>query len=350
MARMRYTILGRSGLRVSELCLGTMTFGEDWGFGAPPAECRRQWDAFVAAGGNFIDTANLYTNGSSEKIVGELIAADRERVVLATKYALMTRPGDPNSAGSHRKNLVQAVEASLRRLGTPYIDLLWLHAWDATTPPVEVMRALDDLVRTGKVLHVGASDTPAWVVAQCNTIAELRGWTPFVSIQIEYSLIERTVERELVPMARAYDLPICAWGAIGGGVLSGKYSRGGDTRPADSRRVDGNQRRINERSLAVARTVDAIADELDVPSTTVALAWVRAQGNVIPIVGARTTAQLADSLRSTELTLSPAQLARLDEVSRVPLGFPHDFMHLDHVRRNVWSDQLDRLDWIRRER
>jgi len=350
MPRMRYTILGRSGLRVSELCLGTMTFGEDWGFGAPPDECRRQYDAFVEAGGNFLDTANLYTNGTSEKIVGELIARDRERVVLATKYALAMRPGDPKGAGNHKKNLVQSVEASLRRLDTPYIDLLWLHAWDATTPPVEVMRALDDLVRAGKVLHVGASNTPAWIVAQCNTLAELRGWTPFVSIQIEYSLIERTVERELVPMARAYDLPICAWGAIGGGVLSGKYSRSPDGRPADSRRVDGNQRRINERSLTIARAVDGVAAELDLPPTTVAIAWLRQQGGVIPIVGARTAVQLADSLRAAEVTLTPEQLARLDAVSRVALGFPYDHVRSDSSRRALWSDQVDRLDLIRRER
>jgi aryl-alcohol dehydrogenase-like predicted oxidoreductase len=347
---MRYTILGRSGLKVSQLCLGTMTFGEDWGFGAPPDECRRQWDAFTAAGGNFVDTANIYTNGSSEKIVADLIAADRDRVVLATKYALMTRPGDANSAGPHRKNLVQSVEASLRRLKTPYIDLLWVHAWDFTTPAVEVMRALDDLVRSGKVLHLGASNTPAWIVAHANAVAEQRGWTPFVSIQIEYSLLERTVERELAPMARALDLPICAWSALAGGILTGKYTRGADRRPIDSRRVDANQHRLDERSLAIARTVDAIADELDVSSTMVALAWVRQQGQVIPIVGARTAAQLTESLRSAELTLGPAHLARLDEASRVPLGFPHDYLKLDHVRRDVWSDQVDRLDWIRRER
>ncbi len=339
MTTLRYRLLGRSGLRVSELALGTMTFGDDWGWGAPPDEARRQFEAYRAAGGNFIDTACNYTNGSSEKIVGELIKADRESIVLATKYTLGWRPGDPNGAGNHRKNMVQSVEASLKRLGTGCIDLLWLHAWDDTTPPAEVMRALDDLVRSGKVLHVGVSDTPAWVVSHANTLADLRGWSPFVALQIEYSLIQRTVERDLTPMALAFDLAVCGWGAIGGGLLSGKYTRGG---VSDAKR--DTTARQTERNLSIARTVDSVADELGVTSTQVAVAWVRQQpGTVIPIVGARTAAQLDDSLRAAALTLPPEALARLDAASAIELGFPHEFLKIDFVRRLVRGDTVDRI-------
>ena len=222
---MRYKLLGNSGLRVSELCLGTMTFGEEWGWGASKSECRKMFDMFVEAGGNFIDTANRYTEGTSEKFVGEFISDMREQIVLATKYTLYTKQGDPNAAGNHRKNMVQALENSLRRLKTDYIDLYWVHAYDYMTPVEEMMRALDDMVRAGKVLYIGVSDTPAWVVSQANTMAQLRGWTPFSALQIEYSLIARTPERDLLPMARAFDLAVTPWGAIGGGVLTGKYNK-----------------------------------------------------------------------------------------------------------------------------
>ncbi|MFC1662135.1 aldo/keto reductase, partial [Gemmatimonadota bacterium] len=179
---MRYKLLGRSGLRVSELGLGTMTFGEEWGWGASKKESQRIFDAYATAGGNFVDTANRYTEGTSERFVGEFVAADRGHFVVATKYTLFNREGDPNAAGNHRKNMVQSLEASLRRLKTDYIDLLWVHAWDFMTPVDEVMRGLDDLVRAGKVLYVGISDTPAWIVSQANTLADLRGWTPFVAL------------------------------------------------------------------------------------------------------------------------------------------------------------------------
>lgn len=339
MTSLRYKLLGRSGLRVSELALGTMTFGDDWGWGAPPEEARRQYERFREAGGNFVDTANNYTNGSAEKIVGALVASERGAIVLASKYTIAWRPGDPNAAGNHRKNMVQSVEASLKRLGTDYLDLLWLHAWDDTVPPAEVMRALDDLVRAGKVLHVGVSDTPAWVVAHANTLALLRGWSPFVALQIEYSLLQRTVERELTPMAQAFQLPVCAWGALGGGVLTGKYTRGGTP---DAKR-DTSARR-SERNLAIARTVDAVADKLGTSSTRVAIAWLRQQpGTVIPIVGARTVAQLDDALGAVTLTLPAEALAELDAVSAVELGFPHQFLQQSYVRKLVGGDTLDRL-------
>ena len=218
---MRYKLLGKSGLRVSELVLGTMTFGEDWGWGASQEVSRQMFDAYANAGGNFIDTANRYTNGTSERFVGDFIAADREHFVVATKYTLMTRSGDPNAAGNQRKNMVQALEASLKRLRTDYVDLFWVHAWDFLTPVEEVMRGLDDLVRAGKVLYVGISDTPAWVVAQANTLADLRGWSRFVGLQLRYSLADRAAERDLLPMARALDIGVMAWSEVGAGRLTG---------------------------------------------------------------------------------------------------------------------------------
>ncbi|MDJ0854760.1 MAG: aldo/keto reductase, partial [Desulfobacterales bacterium] len=211
---MRYRLLGHSGLRVSELCLGAMTFGDDRGWGASPAESRRIFDAFAEAGGNFIDTADIYTAGTSEKLVGEFVAGDRERFVLATKYSNSAPVGDPNAAGNHRKNMVQSLEASLKRMQLDYIDLYWLHAWDFMTPVEEVMRAFDDLVRAGKILYAGISDTPAWIVSRADALADFRGWSRFVAIQVEYSLVERTVERELLPMAKALDLGVTAWSPL----------------------------------------------------------------------------------------------------------------------------------------
>ena len=219
---MKYKLLGRSGLRVSELALGTMTFGETWGWGASKKVSQQLFDTYAEAGGNFIDTANRYTDGTAEEYVGDFIAADRDHFVVATKYTLFDREGDPNFSGNHRKNMVRSLEASLRRLKTDYVDLFYVHAWDFTTPVEEVMRSLDDLVRAGKVLYVAISDTPAWIVAQANTLADLRGWSPFVGLQLRYSLIDRAAERDLLPMARALDLGVLAWSVLGAGVLTGK--------------------------------------------------------------------------------------------------------------------------------
>ncbi len=223
---MQYRLLGRSGLRVSELCLGTMTFGEDWGWGANQKESREIFDLYAQAGGNFIDTADGYTNGTSEKLVGEFVRAERDRWVVATKYSFNSRPGDPNGGGNHRKHMVEALEGSLKRLGIDYVDLYIVHAWDELTPIEEVMRGLDDLVRAGKILYVGVSNLPAWLIASANVMAELRGWTPFINLQLEYSLIERTPERELLPMARTHDIGVTAWSPLASGILSGKYTSG----------------------------------------------------------------------------------------------------------------------------
>src|ERR1700686_3090467 len=228
---MKYRLLGNSGLRVSEAALGTMTFGDDWGWGTAKDEARKVYGAFRDAGGNFIDTANIYTNGTSESFLGDFMEGHRPSVVLATKYTNAFPGTDPNAAGNQRKNMMQAVEASLKRLKTDYIDLYWVHIWDQITPVEEVMRGLDDLVRAGKVLYTGISDAPAWWIAQANTLAQLRGWSPFVGLQIEYSLIERSVERELIPMAKALNLGLTAWSPLSGGVLTGKYHGHGSSEP-----------------------------------------------------------------------------------------------------------------------
>src|SRR5258706_9153661 len=220
---MRYRLLGNSGLRVSEAALGTMTFGEEWGWGTAKDELRKVYDAYREAGGNFIVTTNFYTNGTSESFLGEFMKDHRQSMVLATKYSNAAPGTDPNAAGNHRKNMMQAVEASLRRLQTDYIDLYWVPIWDQITPVEEVMRGLDDLVRQGKVLYGGISDAPAWWIAQANTLAQLRGSSPFTGLQVEYSLIERTVERELVPTAKALNLGFTAWSPLARGMLTGKY-------------------------------------------------------------------------------------------------------------------------------
>jgi aryl-alcohol dehydrogenase-like predicted oxidoreductase len=319
---MRYRTLGRSGLRVADAFLGTMTFGANWGWGAPIEECRRLLDAYAEAGGNVIDTANNYTDGNSERIVGELLGSDRDQYVLSTKYTLSLDRADANASGNHRKSLTRSLEQSLTRLRTDRIDLFWVHIWDPRTPIEETMRALDDAVRAGKVLYVGISDAPAWVVARANTIAELRGWSPFVGLQIPYSLVQREVERDLLPMADALGLSIAAWSPLAGGILSGKFSRG--IEPGDTR-VDASK--IAERDLGIARVVDAVADELGVSSSQVALAWTRARRpSVHPIIGARKLDQLTDNLAAVDLVLPEEALTRLDEASAIELGFPHDFI------------------------
>lgn len=324
---MRYKLLGRSGLRVSELALGTMTFGEEWGWGASKEESQKIFEAFANAGGNFIDTANRYTEGTSERFVGEFVASDREHFIVATKYTLKMRDGDPNFSGNHRKNMVQSLEASLRRLNLDYVDLFWLHAWDFTTPIDEVMRGLDDLVRQGKVLYIGISDTPAWVVSWANAVADLRGWTPFVGLQIQYSLIDRDPERDLLPMARTLDLGVTPWGILGSGVLTGKYNNNQSTEGRAARWGD-----IPERSLAIAREVGRVAEEIGCSSSQVAIAWVHQQAGVmVPLLGARTLNQLQDNLGALNVKLSDDHLARLDSVSKIELGFPHSFLTNDNI-------------------
>jgi aryl-alcohol dehydrogenase-like predicted oxidoreductase len=340
---MKYRVLGRSGLKVSEICLGTMTFGEDWGYGASQEESRKQFDLFAEAGGNFLDTANVYTKGTSERYVGEFVKSDRDKFVVATKYSIATRFDDINAWGNSRKNLVQSVEASLRRLDLDRIDLYWVHVADPLTPPDELMRGLDDVVRAGKVIYIGVSDTPAWQVSRANTLAELQGWSRFVGLQIEYSLIERTPERDLLPMAASLGLAVTPWGPIGGGVLSGKYSSGWET--PDSKRVAANKHRFSDRNMKIAGEVSAVAKELGRSSAQVAIAWVMGRGahGTIPIVGARTRAQLEDSLGAIDTVLTPEMLARLDAISKIELGFPHDFLARPSMARPLHGDFGDKL-------
>ncbi len=347
---MRYKLLGTSGLRVSEVCLGCMTLGEAWGSGADAAASRQILETFAAAGGNFLDTANVYTDGQSEEILGDFLAADRDRFVVASKYTLSTRADDPNAGGMHRKNLVRSLEASLRRLRTDHLDVLWVHAWDGRTDPAALMRALDDQVRLGKVLHVAISDTPAWQVARASTLAEARGWTPFCALQLKYSLLERTPERDLLPMAAELGLAVTAWGALGGGQLSGKYlgERPGDRHQAaavDTRR-QGIDAQVDDRAERITRELLAVAAECGATPAQTALAWVRSRPGpaLIPLVGARTAAQLQDNLGCLDVTLSEAQRQRLDAVSEPELGFPHAFLQKDSVRRLIAGDHADTID------
>ena len=343
---LRYKLLGRSGLRVSEICLGTMSFGDQWGFGADEKTSHQVMDAYAEAGGNFLDTANKYHGGQTEEIVGRWLEGKRHQNVVATKYTLNMDPNDPNTAGNHRKNLARSVEKSLQRLRTDYIDLLWVHAWDDQTPMDETLRALDDMVRAGKVLYIGISDTPAWVVSASNTMAELRGWTQYVGLQIEYSLLERTPERDLLPMAEHYDQSVLAWAPLGGGVLTGKYTRGGGA-DIDSLRSAGNEGRgrTSEQSLAIARAVDTIADELGASSAQVATAWVQSRGyNYIPIVGARKVSQITDSIGASTVKLEDSHLSTLEELSRVEMGFPQNFLSIPYVQDLVLSEQRERID------
>lgn len=329
LTTMQYHPLGTSGLRVSELFLGTMTFGEDWGWGASPEACRAMFDAYAEAGGNVIDTAINYTNGASERIVGDLLKAERDRFVLSTKYTLTTDPTDPNAAGNHRKNLTRSLDASLARLGTDRIDLYWVHIWDPLTPIDETMRALDDAVRAGTILYVGISDAPAWVVARANTLAQWRDWSPAVALQVPYSLARRDVERELLPMADAFGLSVAAWSPLAGGVLTGKFL---DDSGASEAKARVAADRVSERDRQLATAVRSVATDLGVSAAQVAIAWTmheRGHGGgprVHPIVGARTAEQLQDNLAATSLTLPQTALDALDQASAITLGFPHDFI------------------------
>ena len=342
---MKYRLLGNSGLRVSEASLGTMTFGDDWGWGSAKDEARKIYDAYRAAGGNFIDTANIYTNGTSETLLGDFIHADRDSIVLATKYTNAAPGKDPNAGGNHRKNMMQAIEASLKRLQTHYIDLYWLHIWDQITPVDEVMRGLDDLVRQGKILHAGISDAPAWWISQANTLAMFRGWTPFVGLQIEYSLMERTVERDLIPMAKAMNIGVTAWSPLANGILTGKYHGNGDTKDA---RMSGDMMKgflpKGDRPEKIVAAVKKVSDQLGRGMAQVALAWLSTRAvPIIPILGAKKLAQLQDNLQSLTLSLSPEQVKILDDASAVDMGFPNTFYAIDMVRSFVYGGMRDQI-------
>ncbi len=338
---MHYKLFGHTGLRVSEVCLGTMTFGEDWGMGTTAEESKRIFEAYTQAGGNFIDTANRYTEGSSEKIVGDLIASDRDYFVLASKYSLYDRRNDLNATGNHRKNMMRSVEASLKRLKTDYLDILWLHAWDFTTSVEEVMRGLDDLVGKGKVHYIGISDTPAWIVAQANTLAQLRGWTTFSGLQIEYSLVQRTPERDLIPMAKHFNMSLTPWSPLGAGILTGKYNKG----MIAGGRLSEKSPKYTDKNLSIAHVVTDIAQKIDATPAQVALAWIREKDkNYIPIIGAKREDQIKDSLDYLTTTLPKEEFLRLEEVSEIELGFPHDFLNSDGVKDVVFGGNFNKIE------
>jgi aryl-alcohol dehydrogenase-like predicted oxidoreductase len=334
-------MFGRSGLRVSEMCLGTMLFGDPRGFGTTPEESRRIFDAFAAAGGTFLDTADHYADGASERLLGEFLVGDRDRFVVSTKWSV-SRFGGLQGSGNGRRNMMRAVEDSLRRLGTDRIDLYSLHIWDYATPCEEIMRGLDDLVRAGKVVYVGISDAPAWEVSRANMLADLRGWSPFVGLQIEYSLAERTPERDLLPMAKALGLAVTAWSPLAGGALSGKYGA------AKGRGELGRRSaaQIPERILNIATVLNTVAERTDATAAQVALAWLRhgtTATPIVPIIGARTVEQLQANLGSLDIHLDDQTLRELDEVSAIELGFPHDFLRTDYVRTVLHGGEPDKL-------
>ncbi|MFB8372109.1 aldo/keto reductase [Pseudarthrobacter sp. NPDC055928] len=339
-----YRQLGKSGLRVSPLALGAATFGNEWGWGAEKGEARKIFDHYVEQGGNFIDTAVTYTDGTSERMLGEFSRGARDRLVLATKYSTLRRPDDPNSGGASRKSLFGAVETSLRQLNTDYIDLLYLHVWDSSTPVEEILRGLDDLVRQGKVLYVAISNAPAWQVSRLQTIADLRGWSPLVALQLEYNLIERTGERDLLPMARELGLGAVLWSPLAGGVLTGKYSRA-DLTPQPS---EGESSRrgfnvslggVTERNLAIVEVVKEVASELGCTPAQVGLAWTLQNPDVTaPVIGARTIGQLQENLGALKVDLTSSHVAQLDEASAIDLGFPHAMLASDHIRVQTRGD------------
>lgn len=325
------TLLGRSGLRVSRFCLGTMTFGTEWGWGVDEASSRALLDRYVEAGGNFIDTADIYTNGSSERIVGAWMTerANRDRMVVATKFTFNADKGNANAGGNGRKNLHRALEGSLRRLGTDYVDLYWVHAWDGLTPIEETMRSLDDVVRSGKARYVGFSDVPAWIAARGQTLAQLHAWEPLIALQLEYSLLERNIEREHVPMAQELGLGITPWGPLGIGMLTGKHKQGalpeGEGRAKVFENNPGFAKLFTERSWRIVDVVKGVAHEIGKSPAQVALNWATTQPGVSStIIGATKVGQIDDNLQALAFDIPSALLARLDEVSRPELLHPYN--------------------------
>jgi len=340
---MNYKLFGKSGLRVSELCLGTMGFGTEWKWGCDKDLSKQIFDTYANAGGNFIDTANRYTEGTSEKFVGDFIAKDRDHFVVATKYSLRDRSGDLNFVGNHRKNMMRSVKESLWRLNTDFIDLLWLHAWDSWTPTEEIMKGLEDLITRGMVHYIGISDTPAWIVSQANTMAELRGWNQFIGLQIEYSLIQRTVEAELLPMAKAYGMTVTPWAPLSGGALTGKYLKG------DKGRLPETSGRLGERATTITKKVVEVADQLGVTPSQLAINWTRQHKNqsVIPIVGATKVHQLQDVLDCLKFEIPADAMKQLNEVSKFELPFPQKFLTEPGVLDVLYGGVKDSMKDIR---
>ncbi|MBB6461180.1 aldo/keto reductase [Flammeovirga kamogawensis] len=338
---MRYKLFGKSGLKVSELCLGAMTFGEDWGTGADYNTSKQIFESFAEAGGNFIDTANFYTNGTSEKYLGDFVGAERDKFVLASKYTLIEDSSHPNGTGNSRRNMMRTVEASLKRMNTDYMDVLWVHMWDGTTSVDEILRAMNDLISQGKVGYIGISDTPAWVVSQANTMAILRGWEEFVGLQVEYSLIARDVERELIPMADHFGMSVTTWSPLGAGLLSGKYNKG----MIEGSRLSEKSVKFTPKNIRIAESVVSIAQKLGKSPAQVALNWLRAQNrNIIPILGARKVDQLKDNLNCVDWNLEQLDLDLLEGESAIDLGFPTKFLSEDTAKKYSFGGWYDKID------
>ena len=344
---MKLRLLGSSSLRVTELCLGAMTFGGTAHLYAGEDDCRAVYGAYLTAGGNFIDTADMYGMGESESMLGRFMGEDRKHIVLASKYSMNTDPNDPNAGGNHRGNMVRSLEGSLKRLKTDYLDLYWVHAADGLTPPMEIMRALDDQVRLGKILHIGISNAPAWWVAAMNAAAEQRGWTQFTAVQMQYNLAERTIENAFFPLAEFQNMAITAWSPLLFGALTGKYTVAKDGSVEGEGRLGGptGSRMLNPHNLRVAQGLQKVADRLGSPPATVALAWLlHRPAVVIPIVGARNPGQLEQNLSSADLSLDDETLAELDALSPPAPTFPESLLAMPYMGTMVHGpDLLDRL-------
>ena len=340
---MRYVQLGRSGLKVSDLCLGTMTFGEEFGIGSDEAECRKIFDAYVDAGGNFFDTANIYNRGTSEQMLGKFVGAERDRYIVATKYTLSMRPHDPNAGGNHRKNLVCALEQSLQRLDTDYIDLYWVHGWDQLTPVSEVMRALDDQVRAGKILHLGISNAPSWWVAAANTLAQERGWTPFTALQLHYNLVERSIEADFMELAEHQGMSITAWSPLAGGLLTGKFDADSDPQAREGARLAAGpmaERTMTDINREAAAGLSALAREHGVTPAQLALAWMLRRGDapVLPIIGARKLSQLQDNLASSDVSIDADAIRRLDALKPPPVSYPRSLLASEFFHTMMYGE------------
>ena len=337
---MDYKLLGKTGIKVSELCLGTMTFGTDWNFGSDKEESQRVFDAFVNAGGNFFDTANIYTTGTSEKYLGEFMHSERDNLVIASKYSL-TESNKINLSGNSRKNMTQSVEGSLKRLGTDYIDLYYVHAWDFLVAPEELMRNLEYLLTTGKILSIGISDTPAFITSRCNTLAELRGWNQFAAYQVEYCLTERTADREIIPLCEHDDMLFCGFGPLAAGLLSGKYL---EENSNPKRMTKGVSARLSERNLAMSAEIKALAKEIGHTPSQVAIRWaMQMVKKSSPIFGARSLKQCEENLKVLGFSLTTEQMEKLNVISKIGPNNPNDFLKLPRLEEILYAGQKGKI-------
>lgn len=341
---MKYKLLGKSGLRVSEISLGTMTFGDNIDWGSSKRTASDIYHAYLDKGGNFFDTANIYTDGVSEKILGELIKSDRDKLVLSTKYSLNTDGKNINASGNHRKNLFQSVHHSLERLGTDYIDVLFLHAWDGVTPIEEIMKSLNELVEQGKVLYLAVSNMPAWLVARANTLAEIRGWSPFIAAQIEYSLLERSCEAEFIPLCQQLGLAITPWSPLASGALTGKYLNNAPKGSRGEFMQEWLKPYLTPKNQEIVKAVVDIAQEVGRTPAQVSLRWLMQKPLAcVPIIGAKTLSQLDDNLAAADFELTTAQFDKLNEVSRVEPVYPYKFLHADHMKSMLFGEFFNKM-------